>query len=233
MKKTAVFIDHESWFYGMLNLHNELPDVDKVLGNIEKNNEVIIRKAFGNLPVTGNQNLIEKEKLNKYGYDLEYTYEGNVKGDLTDFVVVDNIYRTLMNYKDIQKFIILSGDAHYLQVIRTLKEFGKEVEIWGVMGTISAVFNIFDPIVISSKLTNNIRKKIVDEMYISESLSIPMTFGDLSDSICLKYGLEEERVKKELRLLITKGFLKEISFLTNKKRKFLKSTKELVNNNAM
>lgn len=228
-KKTAVFIDHESWYYGLLNLHGDMTNVDNVLGVIEEQNEVTFKKAFGNLPFGEKQNILEREKLSTYGYKLEHTFEGNVKGDLTDFVVVDSIYRSMINNPDIEKYIIISGDAHYLQVLRTLKEYGKEVEIWAVFGTISAVFNEFCINVIYPDTNNNdLANKITQEVFISDTLSSMITSKNLVKSVSEKYNITEDKVWNELGMLVSKGILKEINFLNkkNKKQKYLSISKE-------
>lgn len=219
-KKTAVFIDYESWFYGMMNLHNELPKVDEVLEEIERENEVVLKKSFGNLPVSDNVSKKEEEKLAEFGYMLEKTFEGNVKDDLTDFVVVDNIYRTLMQHPEIEKYIILSGDAHYLQVVRTLRDLGKEVEIWAVVGTLSAVFNNYKtrPIY-PTHINQEVIEKILEEVYISDSLVKRMTSTGIIKSVCDKHGYDENTVKRSLQILICKGVIKEVHYLNYRGKK--------------
>lgn len=218
-KRTAVFIDHESWFYGLLNLHGELPDVDNVLGRIEEENEVLVRRAFGNLPETDNRSGYEKEKLEKYDYHLEYTFEGNVKDDLTDFVLVDGIYRLLMAEPSIEKFIILSGDAHYLQVVRTIKEFGKEVEIWAVAGTLSAVFNEYTHEIIYPTCDDAITKLVIDEVRIQSALDRVVFQRGLVKSVSEKHGIDEALVSREVIVLLSRGVLKELSYFNIRRKK--------------
>lgn len=218
-KKTAIFIDYESWYYGLLNLHGDLPDVEGLLSRLEDENDVVVRRAFGNLPVTEDRNLIEKDKLEKFNFDLEYTFEGNVKDDLTDFVLVDSIYRLLMVEPSIEKYIIFSGDAHYLQVIRTLVDLNKEVEIWAVAGTLSDVFDEYNANLIYPNRDDELAKLIVDEVRLQSALGSPVFQKRLIDNVCYKHSLEEDNVRSEVISLLSMGVLKEVTYTNIKRRR--------------
>lgn len=211
-KKTAVFIDHESWFYGMKN-YGLAPDVDSVLGEIESENEVVLRGAFGNISDVNGLSDIEREKLSKFGYELTYTYEGISKEDLTDFVVVDTIYRAMFGREDIEKFIILSGDSHYITVVRTLAEFGKEVEVWAVAGTLSAMYDSFTTRVIYPDYDAEMTSRILDELVIVDALGGAMTTPMCAKKVSMKYGYTYEAVRNQLFILSVRGMVVEQTYL--------------------
>lgn len=218
-KKTAVFVDYESWYYGLYNLYGEKPNVKKILGDIEKEDDVVLKKGFGNLPVFSGVEKEEKEKLGEFGYDLEYTFEGNTKDNLTDFVVVDYIYRMLLEDRDnvIEKVILISGDSHYIQVLRTLKDFGKEVEVRAVKGTISRMFDEFTVKPIIPEYSKQVRSLIEEEMFIIEALVKVVSEKELIKRVLGKCeGTNKKEVKEEIKAMIKEGRLVKSNIKTNK-----------------
>lgn len=211
-KKTAVFVDYESWFYGMRNYGIE-PDVDEVLGELERDNEVVVRYALGNLSEINGESDRERAKLSRYGYELEYTFEGFNKGNITDFAVVDKIYRTLIEHPEVEKYVLFSGDSHFVNVLRTLQELGKEVEIIAVRGTLSNLYESFNTRVIAPVVDRKVVVRILDELTIANSLGAYLSFNKCVHKISTVYGYDSSKVISQLRLLLSSGVLKEDTFL--------------------
>lgn len=66
------------------------------------------------------------------------TAGGYFKKDFTDFIMLDKIYQTAYSDKDIDTYIIFTGDSHFTSVVLFLKNVcRKKVVVYGVKNAFS------------------------------------------------------------------------------------------------
>ncbi len=56
-------------------------------------------------------------------------FEGGMKEIDVDMRMSSEIACSLLDY-DFEKYILVSGDADFVPVVRMLKKYGKDIEIW-------------------------------------------------------------------------------------------------------
>jgi hypothetical protein len=90
---TVVFCDYEYWFWSLYNQYGEKPDVSKVIHQIKKHGKLIDVYFFGDF--TSELMQKEREKLRRIANNI-IDCASNNKKDYTDFIMLDNIYQTIL-----------------------------------------------------------------------------------------------------------------------------------------
>lgn len=135
---TIVFVDYESWFYGLHNQFNAETDVNGWFKNLKTKGAIEDIYIFGDFE---NNKMIAQDRhklrtLTSNIIDCSNNYES--KKDYTDFIILDRIYQTLIRNDQARQYIIFSGDGHFSNVSAFLKNFkDKIVGIYAVQGTLS------------------------------------------------------------------------------------------------
>lgn len=65
----------------------------------------------------------------------EYNLFGNKKKDMTDFVMLDYIYRAADENRKVRTYLIFTGDGHFQSVVKYLTE--KKVVLCGIRDSMS------------------------------------------------------------------------------------------------
>lgn len=137
--RTIVFVDYESWFYGLHNQFNAETDVTGWFKNLKTKGIIEDIYIFGDFE---NNKMIAQDRhklrtLTSNIIDCSNNYES--KKDYTDFIILDRIYQTLIRNDQASQYIIFSGDGHFSNVSAFLKNFkDKTVGIYAVDGTLSS-----------------------------------------------------------------------------------------------
>lgn len=79
-------------------------------------------------------------KIRAYTNDIVETKNGGgyFKKDFTDFIMLDKIYQTAYSDKNIDTYIIFTGDSHFTSVVLFLKNVcRKKVVVYGVKNAFS------------------------------------------------------------------------------------------------
>ncbi len=150
-KTTGLYVD-----YG--NIHHNLQDLKKYNGKYkgfkeldlllllkskaESRNQLKKASIFMGIALLEIDDLesmrIESEKLDEAlrqeGFEVYSSYnqllfEGGMKENDVDMRISTEIVCSLLDY-DFEKYILVSGDADFVPVVRMLKRFEKDVEIW-------------------------------------------------------------------------------------------------------
>ncbi len=183
-KATALYID-----YG--NLHHNLQDLKKYNGKYkgfkeldlltllkskaESRNQLKKASIFMGIPQFDVKELesmrIKNEKLHEAlrqkGFEVYSSYnqsqfEGGMKEIDVDMRMSSEIACSLLDY-DFEKYILVSGDADFVPVVRMLKNYGKDVEIWAFTDDSLSPF-LIDEITSPSKKENKCDIKSITEM---------------------------------------------------------------------
>lgn len=135
--RTIVFVDYESWFYGLHNQFNVETDITGWFKNLKTKGMIDDIYIFGDFE---NNKMIAQDRLKLRTLTSNIIDCANLesKKDYTDFIILDRIYQTVIRNDSIKQYIIFSGDGHFSNVAAFLKNFkDKIVGIYAVAGTLS------------------------------------------------------------------------------------------------
>lgn len=135
--RTIVFVDYESWFYGLHNQFGVETDVNGWFKNLKTKGMIDDIYIFGDFE---NNKMIAQDRLKLRTLTSNITDCSNFesKKDYTDFIILDRIYQTVIRNDLVEQYIIFSGDGHFSNVAAFLKNFkDKVVGIYAVAGTLS------------------------------------------------------------------------------------------------
>ncbi len=184
-KKTALYVD-----YG--NLRHNLQDLKKFNGKYkgfkeldllmllkskaESRNQLKKASIFMGVPLLDIKNLESMRKKNErlyeslreQGFEVYFSYnevlfEGGMKETDVDMRISTDIACSLLDY-DFGKYILVSGDADFVPVVRMLKSFGKDIEIWAFTDESLSPFLIEEITSPSKKNTKCLIKSITEMM---------------------------------------------------------------------
>ena len=135
--RTMVFVDYESWFYGLHNQFNAETDINGWFKGLKTKGIIDDIYIFGDFE---NNKMIAQDRLKLRTLTSNIIDCANFesKKDYTDFIILDRIYQTLIRNDLTDQFIIFSGDGHFSNVAAFLKNFkDKVVGVYAVTGTLS------------------------------------------------------------------------------------------------
>lgn len=132
-RKAIAFVDYEYWFYSCKEQFSITPNIQKWKREIEEKydlKDIIIFGDFSYENIAG-----ELPKIRRITNTIIET--GNTfakkKKDMTDFVMLDYIYQATENHKDVDTYIIFTGDGHFQSVVKYLdQKKRKEVLVYAI-----------------------------------------------------------------------------------------------------
>lgn len=135
----AVFVDYEHWYISLHRMYQIRPNLQAWMADMKENYDILDVTFFADF---SNQHLAnEVPRIREITNNIIFTAPtgtGAHKKDFTDFIMLDHIYQRAMSSKEIDTFIIFSGDGHFSSVANYLKsKLGKEVGIYAVRGGMS------------------------------------------------------------------------------------------------
>lgn len=136
--RAIAFVDYEHWYISMIKMHDRKPDIKAWYGDMSSRYNVTEVCFFGDF---SNQSLrSEIPRIREVTNFVIETQNASPhhKKDYTDFIMLDHIYQRAMTARDIDTFIIFSGDGHFSSVVSFLNiKLEKDVGIYGVKDAIS------------------------------------------------------------------------------------------------
>lgn len=210
----AVFVDYEHWYISITKLHGIKPNIKSWAKELSKKYEIKYISFFGDFsnPSLAAEILKIRAVTNNI---IQTSNTGNYKKDFTDFIMLDHIYQKAMFSNDIDAFIIFSGDGHFSSAASCLKNnCKKEVGIFGVKDAFSnqlkEIASWFKEIPtefdVYEKYFNMIFTNLKDVERTGRS-SRP-SFAKTAEHVSELYGVEEEKIKEALNILIDNGYAK-------------------------
>ncbi|MBQ7337540.1 MAG: NYN domain-containing protein [Clostridia bacterium] len=217
-KKAVAFVDYEYWFYSHRHQLGMRPDPAAWLADVQAQYELIDIKIFGDF--SNNllaEDLGELRNITNSIIETGNTYKQNKK-DMTDFIMLDHIYQHAADHKNIQVYLILTGDGHFQSVVNYLKKKqNKKVIVCGAPNTMSRFLQgAADEVMHIPRdevLFFRYAKMIVD--YVAEVSSSPArvpTFVGTVYDVARARRVPREQVEQTLIRMI------EIGYLTQKER---------------
>lgn len=136
--------------------------------------------------------------------------DGKVKS-YTDFVMLDNIYQTLLDRPEIGTFLLMTGDGHFSGVVARLRvRHGKTVGVLGIEGNISGELKAAASFVREiPKLEMDPNDPLLDDIirFIAKSQQErpAITFGATAQCCAATLNVPEENVRQYMAALSSQG----------------------------
>lgn len=220
-KKAMVFVDYEYCFYSYVDTHKIKPYPTVWKKKLEEKYDIADIMVFGDFAqkeISG-----ELRKLRSITNTIIET--SNVflerKKDMTDFIMLDYIYQSVETRKDVDTYILFTGDGHFQSVVKYLRQKKKNVVVCGVRENMSnqlrSVASEIVELPIEEERYVNYYKLIASNMnYVEQYPKIVPTFMRTVENVARKNNLPEELVTDMLRRMIQKGYItKKIKKLSN------------------
>ena len=116
--KCIAFVDFEHWYIALERQYGVKPDLKGWKAELMAKYEVDEIAVFGDFSNVGLRGELDKIRdITQMVFDTKNSSE-HYKKDFTDFIMLDYIYQKAMTRKDIDTFIIFTGDGHFSSVVR-------------------------------------------------------------------------------------------------------------------
>ena len=212
-EKAVVFVDFEHWYFSSRNLYDVSPDIEEWFKTIKLEfniQEMFFFADFANKcfkPIIG--------EIKKVGGTLVQTRDKKVflKKEMTDFVMLDYIYRMSVHPNSPDTYIIFSGDGHFQSVVKYLTQIQKKrVIVYGVISAFSKLLKKYASEIrempCSEEEIMMCAKLIINNMaYAAEHPGIFPTFTNVEKIVALRNNLARDKVKITLNWLIGRGYI--------------------------
>ncbi|MDD4122226.1 MAG: NYN domain-containing protein [Eubacteriales bacterium] len=213
LSAAVIFVDFEHWTISLSNLFGLRPNVQGFYDTVSKRFSVKKIMVFGDF---SNDILnTEKDRWNDIPCEIIDTQnESLYKKDLTDFVMLDAIYRQVQSDKQCKNYILFTGDGHFSYASKYLREQKKNVIIYGIRNAFSG--RLKDEADESIELPSEIDEKeryfrlIIDNfnyIYNNDNSRILPTFRSTAAVISARNNIPEERIREALQELLDRGIL--------------------------
>ena len=210
-QKALAFIDYEYWYYSYKTRFGMVPEPGEWLKEIQNEYDVTDIAVFGDF-----SNPLLSEELGKLRsitnsiIETGNTYHRNRK-DMTDFIMLDYIYRAADENKKIKTYIIFTGDGHFQSVVNYLKQRKKKsVVICGIADSMSRQLQAVASEMILLPAADVMFKKCahmiaLNMKYVAEKPDIIPTFWGTIEAVSRRYHLPQDAVNEALRKLLDMG----------------------------
>lgn len=212
-KKAIAFVDYEYWFYSYKTRFGITPNPVKWLEDIKETYDITQVWVFGDF-----SNPAFKEEVGKIRcvtnniIETGNTYH-NKKKDMTDFVMLDYIYRAADENRRIRTYLIFTGDGHFQSVVKYLVEKKKKkVVLCGIRDSMSRQLQtVASDLMLYPKDEVKFReyaKMIVSNMaYVSDKDSIIPTFWGTVEAVARHNNVPQDVVVDTLKKMLDMGYI--------------------------
>lgn len=212
-KSAIIYIDYEHWYYSYVNFFNLTPNLDNLLKESKKMYTILDVYVFANFfPVKISKELCKLKAIKDIKIIEIPINITHYKKDMTDFVMVDYIYKQIISGAMVDTFIIITGDGHFYPVTNYLvKEQKKEVIVYGVRGSISQLLKNTASSVIELPTEVELRNKyynmILQNFIYSTGRDIYSTLLNTEDAVSQNNKVDPIVVRKYIQEMIDTGYL--------------------------
>jgi hypothetical protein len=214
--KAVAFVDYEYWLFSLLNKSCVKPDVTKWVTELKKEYDISDIRFYGDF----SQEIMSKElnKIRQVSNQIIETKNSNdnFKKDFTDFILLDAIYQAAIFSKEIETFILFTGDGHFSSVAAFLKNtLHKSVIVYGIQDTFSyalkSASTFWHEIPTQSKILLNCTDQILKYLAlveVNENRTLS-TFKYTTQTVAQRTGLDRDIVHASLHQLIKQGYIEQ------------------------
>lgn len=227
-KNALVFVDYEHWHVSMYKLYSRRPEIKRWKNELDKKYNVVDMFFFGDFSNPGmryeipairevTNNVIETQNTSQH-----------YKKDFTDFIMLDSIYQMAIFAKDIDTFIIFTGDGHFTSVVKFLTNTCKKnVVVYAVRDCLSGMLknaaSSYEEIPTDSELESIRISMVVNYLASQKALRHQrryITFLSAMEAVAEKYNEDKETVREIMTKMLENGYIRQ-------ERKFLTGGKQL------
>lgn len=232
------FVDFEHWYISLDKFYSVKPDVRAWADELNEKydvRQIAIFADFSNPSLRAE--LDRLRDVTTFIFDTRNSSE-HYKKDFTDFILLDYIYRQAITNKDIDTFIIFTGDGHFTSVVRFLKnECRREVGIYGITGATNTQLkqsaSFCEEIPSDTAVYRSYYKMLVDNF---SYLTVHREYGEkatkekIVERVCSKNKVGKKSISKALDLMINDGYVYRASAVgeNGKKIEVMKPNWELL-----
>ena len=211
----TAFVDFEHWYIGLERQYGVKPDIKGWKEQLEKEYEVEEIAVFGDFSNVGLRGELDKLRdTTPIIFDTK-THSEHYKKDFTDFIMLDYIYQKAMMRRDIDTFIIFTGDGHFSSVVRfIINQCKKQVGIYGVTNALSAQLKLsasfYHEIPSDSEVYQTDYKLIAqnfDYLTVHREFGINSTPEKIVERISAKHKIEKVEIAKALCQMLDDGYI--------------------------
>jgi len=224
-KNAAVFIDFEHWYIALDKNFNTKPDIKSFTSELEQKYNISEMYFFGDFsnPSLG----AEMHRIRGFTNKIVETNNGggHFKKDFTDFIMLDHIYRSACLDKNIDTYVIFTGDGHFSSVTLFLKNScRKEVVLYGVKnafsGQLKTAASRFVEVGEEKDTSEKYGAMILSNLYDleKEHKNPRPTFSKTVSAVAEKNALSEQIIKDAMEKLIRDGYITQYETLIGKRK---------------
>ena len=211
----------------MYKNYSSRPEIKKWKNELDKKYNISDMFFFGDFSNPGMRHEISKiREVSNNVIETQNTSQ-HYKKDFTDFIMLDSIYQRAMFAKDIDTFIIFTGDGHFTSVVKFLTNTcKKEVIVYAVRDCLSGMLKSAASKYVeipTAEEIENVRVSMVVN-YIKKQRNAKsrryITFLSAMEAVAVKYGEDKENIREAMTKMLDGGILRQ-------ERKFLPGGKQL------
>lgn len=210
----AIFVDYEHWYIALDKNYHTRPDIKAFTDEIKKNYHISSFTFFGDFSNPSLQN--EMHKIRGYTNDIVETKNGGgyFKKDFTDFIMLDRIYQSAYTDKNIDTYVIFTGDGHFSSAVLFLKNVcRKQVVVYGVKNAFSSQLKTAASTVreIEPDELAPLCKLIVESIHSleSENKDARPTFMKTIDAVAAKSDTDKALLKNAMEQLFERNCISQ------------------------
>jgi len=210
--RALAFVDYENWYITLDNSYKMRPNVRKWHDALHELYDVVDVSFFADFSNPALRAEISKIREVSNTIIETQNSRSHIKKDFTDFIMLDHIYQKALTTRDIDVFILFTGDGHFASVANFLRtKCRKKVVVFGPDEATSTQLkncaDQFTPVPTAEEIREHRKKLIVAhiaQMY-AEKENPRIVFGNTVKAISQKHELDQTVVTLLLRELIEEG----------------------------
>ncbi len=212
-RNAMVFIDYEYCFYSYQHRFKIRPEPKALIKDISKEFNVKDVMIFGDFtPRIINSELPKLRAITNTIIETGNSFKHHKK-DMTDFVMLDYIYRSGDDNKDVDTYIIVTGDGHFQSVIKHLvNRKKKRVIVYGIKESLSR--QLYDVatevrfIPTEAEISMYMYRLVASNMdYIKDKPHIYPSFKATVDAVSKRHYIDSRKVSRAIGEMLDKGYL--------------------------
>lgn len=211
----------------MYKNYSSRPEIKKWKNELDKKYNISDMFFFGDFSNPGMRYEISKiREVSNNVIETQNTSQ-HYKKDFTDFIMLDSIYQRAMFAKDIDTFIIFTGDGHFTSVVKFLTNMcKKEVIVYAVRdclsGMLKSAASKYIEIPTSEEIENMRISMVVNYLKKQKNAKSRryITFLSAMEAVAARYGEDKENIRETMTKMLDGGILRQ-------ERKFLPGGKQL------
>lgn len=220
--EAAAFIDYEFWSSAVDNVYGIRPDIDAFDKLISEKYKIGKKFYFGRFTLPALE--AEAGTIRATGAEAIDTQDvDRIRGDRSDFLMVEYIFKQLSTNKNIDTVILFTSDNQFMPVVSFLKEqMRKKIVLCSVKRTLGTKFKLLADEVIEVPGEDAVRNGFYDMIvnnfryiYRHKDKQIYPTFLSTITTVARLNDVSEDDIRTALQELIDKKIIYKAEVTVN------------------